>query len=166
LPTRIIKFDPADPDTTSSVGEEAEEILYCGNGVLGGDGDIYAANGAGQVLKIETAHNNCYTWIGDPIYSGRIGWGDSIVGVDKCIYWPPLDARRVLKFDPETQQIPSIVEDDLGAGEWKRKGGALATDGVICCIPYCSTQVLVIDPFKEFSMTLQTIFRQHPQELW
>jgi hypothetical protein len=105
LPTRIIKFDPADPDTTSSVGEEAEEILYCGNGVLGGDGDIYAANGAGQVLKIETAHNNCYTWIGDPIYSGRIGWGDSIVGVDKCIYWP----HTVRKFGIE--EVFQLIEE-------------------------------------------------------
>ena len=44
-------------------------------------------------------------------------------------------------------------------------GGALATDGVIYCIPYCSTQVLAIDPFKELAMTLQYNFRQYPQEL-
>ena len=45
-------------------------------------------------------------------------------------------------------------------------GGALAaTDGVIYCIPYCSAQILTIDPFKELSMTLQNNLRQHPQEL-
>ncbi len=97
--TPIVKFDPTNPDITSTVGEEAEEGFYCGNCVLAGDGDIYAANGAGQVLKVDTASNN-YTWIGDKIDSIGREWGDAIVGVDKCIYWPPFNANRVLKFDP------------------------------------------------------------------
>ena len=42
--THILKFDPANPDTTSTVGEESEEELYGGNGVLGGDGYIYAVH--------------------------------------------------------------------------------------------------------------------------
>jgi hypothetical protein len=167
----IVRLDPTNPDTTSTVGEEAKRAGFycCGNGVLAGDGYIYAANGAGQVLQIDTSINN-YTWIGDPIYSGRVrGWGDPIVGADKSIYWPPCNANRVLKFDPETQQLPSLVGDDLGEGNAKWQGGALATDGVIYCIPcgsFGSNQVLLaIDPFKELSMTLQNNFRQHPQEL-
>jgi hypothetical protein len=167
--TRIIKYNPADdPDTTSTVGEEAKEKFYCaGNGALGGDGYIYAANRVGQVLKVDIVNNN-YTWIGDPIFSesGGQGWSDPIVGVDKCIYWTPLDANRVLKFDPETQQLPSLVGDDLGEGGCKWQSGALAaTDGVIYCIPAYSTHILTIDPFKELAMTLQNNFRQHPQEL-
>jgi len=178
---RIIKFDPTtNPDTTSTVGEEAEEDFMCGNGVLADDGYIYAANESGQVLQIDTTSNN-YTWIGDEISSGGInGWGDPIVGVDKCIYWPPLCANRVLKFDPETQQLPWLVGlkfdpetqqlpwlvgDDLGAGSLKWQSGALATDGVIYCIPKNATQVLAIDPFKEFSTTLQTNMKLYPDEL-
>jgi hypothetical protein len=87
--TRIIKFDPANPDTTSTVGEEAGERFMCGNGVLAGDGYIYAANESGQVLQIDTTNGNYDTWIGDPIYSRGWGWGDPIVGADKCNYWPP-----------------------------------------------------------------------------
>jgi hypothetical protein len=137
----------------------------CGNGVLAGDGYIYAVNGARKVLQIDTTSNN-YTWIGGRIYSGRNGWFDPIVGVDKCIYWPPSDANRVLKFDPETpHQLPSLVGDDLGTGSFKWKGGALATDGTIYCIPYCSSPVLAIDPFKEFSATLQTNMTLYPDEL-
>jgi hypothetical protein len=120
---RIIKFDPTNPDTTSFVGEEHEELFYISESVLADDGYVYAINHAGQVLKIDISNGN-YTWIGDPLYSdsgpysdkggtGR-GWGDPIIGVDKCIYWPPLDANRLLKFDPETQQLPSLVGDDLG----------------------------------------------------
>jgi hypothetical protein len=83
--TRFVKFDPTNPDTTSSVGEEAEEEFMCEKGVLGGDGYIYTANQFGQALKVDTTHNN-YTWIGDRIYSGNgAGWGDPIVGVYKCI---------------------------------------------------------------------------------
>ena len=164
--TRIIKFDPTNPDTTSTIGEEAEEGFYCGgNGVLAGDGYIYAANRLGQVLQIDTTSNN-YTWIGDPIDSGRgKRWGDPIVGVDKCIYWPPYNANHLLKFDPETQQLPSLVGDDLGEEGHKWGAGALATDGAIYCIPSSSSRVLAIDPFKEFSVTLQTNMTLYPDEL-
>ena len=82
--SRIVKFDPANPDTTSTVGEEAEEWFECGNGVLCGDGYIYlySVNRVGQVLQIDTTSND-YTWIGDPIYySGKgVGWGDPTIGV-------------------------------------------------------------------------------------
>ena len=163
--TRNVKYNPADSDTTSFVGGEAEGYFVCDKGVLAGDGYIYAANRCGQVLQIDTTNGN-YTWIGDPIYSGNgAGWGGPIVGVDKCIYWPPYNAKRVLKFDPETQQLPSLVVDDLGAGEWKWQGGALATDGVIYCIPFDSTQILAINPFKLLAMTMQNNFRQYPQEV-
>jgi streptogramin lyase len=165
--THIIKFDPTNSDTTHTVGDEAEFTFECGNGVLAGDGDIYAVNKYGQVLKVDTANNN-YTWIGDPFYYsvayGR-GWGHPIIGVDKCIYWPPSYANRVLTFDPKTQQLPSLVGDDFGGIRCKWQGGALATDGAIYCVPNCSTQFLAIDPFKEFSATLQTNMTLYPQEL-
>jgi hypothetical protein len=169
--TRIAKFDPTNPDTTSTVGEEAEKYFECNNGVLGGDGYIYAANGVGQILKVDATRNN-YTWIGDPIYTRRydgVGWGDPIVGADKCIYWPPLGANRanrVLKFDPGAQQLPLLVGGDLSEGrglKWQR--GALATDGVIYCIPFYGTHILAIDPFKEYSATLQTNMALYPSVL-
>jgi len=40
--TRIAKYDPEDPGTTSTVGENIEHEFRCGNGVLAGDGYIYA----------------------------------------------------------------------------------------------------------------------------
>jgi outer membrane protein assembly factor BamB len=60
----IIKFDPTNPDTTSTVGEEARRRFMCADGVLGGDGYIYAANRSGQVLKVDTANNNNWMWMG------------------------------------------------------------------------------------------------------
>jgi hypothetical protein len=166
---RIAKYNPADPDTTSTVGGEAEEGFECENGVLGGDVYIYAANGFGQVLQIDSTTNGNYIWIGDPINQGNgQGWGDPIVGVDKCIYWPPFYANRVLKFDPGTQQLPLLVGGVLGEeGHFvKWMGGALATtDGVIYCIPLSAKQILAIDPFKELTMTMDTNIYQYPEEL-
>jgi len=164
---RIFKYNPADPDTTSTVGgEEAEEGFYCaGNGVLGGDGYIYAANGVGQVLKVDTANNN-YAWIGDRIYSGNgLGWGNAIIGVDKCINWPPLCANRALKFDPATQQLPSLVGDDLGERKWKWKGGALAaTDGVSHLVPLKSSPLTHLSNL--LVTTMQNSIQKYPQELF
>jgi hypothetical protein len=164
--THIVKYNPADPDTTSTVGEEVEGRFYCGNGVLCGDGFIYAANGGGQVLKVNTTHNS-YTLIGGRIYSGdgEHGWGDAIIGDDECIYWPPSCANRVLKFDPKTQQLPSLVGGDLGRKRYKWEAGALSSNGVIHCFPTFSSRVLVIDPFQEFSTTLQTNMKLYPDEL-
>ena len=45
------------------------------------------------------------------------------------------------------------------------QGGALATDGVIYCIPFESSRVLAINPFNECSATLQTNMTLYPQEL-
>jgi hypothetical protein len=166
--THIVEFDPTNSDTTSTVGEEAEEQFMCGNGVLAGDGYIYAANRHGQVLQIDTT-SNTYTWIGDRLFSVcGLGWGDPIIGADKCIYWPPSCANRVLKFDPETQQLPSLVGGDLGQGDLgdlKWMGGALASDDAIYCLPYSSKQILAIDPFKELAMSMHKNFKKHPQEL-
>ena len=50
----IVKIDPTKPATTSTIGEEAEKVFLCDNGVLGGGGYIYAANMYGQVLQIDT----------------------------------------------------------------------------------------------------------------
>ena len=55
--------------------------------------------------------------------------------------------------------------DDLGGGRSKWLGGALATDGVIYCLPSGATQILAIDPFKEFSAILQTNTTLYPDEL-
>jgi hypothetical protein len=162
--TRIVKFDPTNSDTTSTVGEEAEEGFNCGNGVWACDGYIYAGNYYGQVLQIDTTSNN-YTWIGDKIHSIGSGWGDAIVGADECIYWPPLSANRVLKFDPKTQQLPWLVGGDLGQGDFKWMGGALASDDAIYCLSVSFKQILAIDPFKELAMSMQNNFKKHPQEL-
>jgi hypothetical protein len=165
------------------VGEVAEELCNCcGNGVLGRDGHIYAADsGAGGVLQIDTA-NNTYSFVGDYVedksWSYDLKWGDPIVGNDNCIYWPPVFSECTLKYDIE-EDFSSLKGDYFGEiesrgpscpGEIMRIGkwmtGAVAPDGAIHCIPYDAGQVLAIDPFKAFVKELkegEEIFRNPPR---
>jgi hypothetical protein len=141
-------------DIDDDLGEGCHK--YCGT-VVGNDDFVYGIPyyNAKRIIKFDPANPD----------TNGMGWGDPIIGVDKCIYWTPNFANRVLKFDPETQQLPSLVGDDLGEGGFKWLNGALGTDGVIYCIPSVVFQILAIDPFKELSMTPHNNFRQHPQEL-
>jgi hypothetical protein len=91
----------------------------------------------------------------------------AILGSDGCIYWPPGESNRALKFDPETK-LASLVGDGFVAkpgifSKWTI--GAIGPNGAIYCIPYSATIVLVIDPLKEFSMDLQANLEQYPEEL-
>ena len=167
---RIIKYDPIN-DTTSFVGEEADRAFDCsGGGALGRDGCIYAITDVGQVLKIDTA-NNVHYFVGTRVESYHddfgcdgFGWGDTILGIDGCIYSPPVCARRILKYDPHSDQT-SLVGDDFNKASSKWYGGSLASDGVIYCSPFLANFILSIDPWKEYISSLQNNMVQHPEQL-
>ena len=122
-------------------------------------------------MKVDTA-NNSYGFVRNSIQSDHYRrnsiWGDAILGIDGCIYWPPRYASRILKYDPHSNQS-SLVGDEFGNGQedagQKWYGGALATDGVIYCIPSSANQVLAIDPFRKFSVVTKTNMEEHPEEL-
>ena len=92
-----------------------------------------------EVLKIDVV-NNTYSLIGNLgvlFFDSGNYWGDAVLGNDGCIYWPPWEISRTLKFDPETQSI-SLVGDDFGGLKLKWLYGAVASDGAIYCLPFCS----------------------------
>ena len=167
---RILKYDPIN-DVTSFVGDKCDEYVHCkGDGTLGRDGCIYAIAEYGRVLKIETT-NNIHCFVGDSGVEPRHlffpgGWGDAILGIDGCIYSPPMDARRILKYDPNINQR-SLVGDDLvklQGSKWNKwRNGTLASNGVIYCLPTCANQVLSIDPWKEFSINVTNNMNEHSE---
>ena len=165
----IIKYDPIN-DTASFVGERSDEPFHCGgSGVLGRDGCIYVLgkNYRLRVLKIDTT-NNSYCFVGNTVEADFIcgGWGDPILGIDGCIYWPPQGASRILKYDPYTNQTLMVGDDygnrDRSNNKWR--GGALASDGAIYCIPSNANHILCIDPFKEFSMNVKDSMEEDPHQ--
>lgn len=81
-------------------------------------------------VRINTTNNsNCF--VGNRV---RLVGGDTIVGLDGCIlviYWPPINAHRILKYDPHKNKI-MLVGDDYGREqEHKWKEGCLSSDRVI-----------------------------------
>ena len=124
----ILKYNPIN-DSTSNVGEEADEgfycsrgplgrvepfeNLYCGGGALGRYDCIYAIARDDRILKIDTT-NNAHCFVGNSVESDHHGegWFDAILGIDGCIYCSPLNARYILKYDPHTNRT-SLVGDDF-----------------------------------------------------
>ena len=152
---QIIKIDPTNPDSKTNVGKKVNKFCDCRGGVLGMDGNIYSSNNKGDILIINVAKGS-YSWILNTLPSthNSQGWGDPIVGMDECIYWPPLNANRVMRLNIITQ-VPEFVGDDLGHEEYKKwNGGALASNGMIYCIPRDAKQVLAMDtrPISEVSV--------------
>ena len=165
---RIVKYDPIN-DITSFVGEEADEDFECnGNGVLARDGCIYAAIRYGRVLKIDTT-NYSHCIVGNTVESDcteyKLEWGDAILGIDGCIYWPPSDTAQILKYDPHSN-VTSLVGDYLGTYDrYKWSVGCAAPDGVIYCLPYSANMILAIDPLKECVSSLKINMEEHPEKL-
>lgn len=159
----IVRFNVADR-TISIFGQEAGNF-GCGDGVIGRDGNIYAATDAGQVLRID-AVNSILHFVGNQVDSSQqcAGWGSALLGNDGCIYWPPYCARQTLKFDP-VKQVASLVGCNFGDEYSKWSSGATGPDGAIYCIPCNANRILVIDPFKEFVSQLKSDMEHYPEEL-
>ena len=140
----IIKFNIVDYSISQKDLDQDEYHDFDG-AVLGKDGNIYAANQYGQILKGDTA-NNDWGIIGGRIYIDGYchGWGRPLLGDDKCLYFPPACHDRVLTYNPVTQNI-SFIGESYGTKQYKWVGAALASDGYIYCIPYNADNILMID---------------------
>ena len=162
----ILKYDPIN-DITSFVGEKINHGFFCSGGALGRDGCIYAITCKNSILKIDTTNNSHY-FVGNTVDSDHDryhrGWGDAILGIDGCIYWPPQNARYILKYDPHTNRA-SLVGDDFGHKRNKWRVGSLASDGVIYCIPEYAEIILCINPWKEFTSSMQQNIEKQPDQL-
>ena len=150
----IVKYNPNKGSTFFVEGEADENLEFRGNGNLGRDRCIYAANCNSRVLKIDSTKINTYCIVSNTYYSDHGdhgGWGDGILGVDGCIYWPPAGAAQILNYDPHSN-VTSLVGGRLGTHDVdahdviKWSGGSAAANGVIYCLPCNTDRILAIDP--------------------
>ena len=86
------------------------------------------------------------------------------MGIDGCIYWPPKNDRRILKYDPHAEQT-SLVGDEFGIDLAKWSDGCLAPDGIIYCIPSTASRVLSIDPLEEYASSLKENMKYYRERL-
>ncbi len=171
----LIQYKPSSPNTTFPVGKAIKGSFRSGKGILGKDQFIYALNASGQVLKISPKDGE-FQWVGGEIYFGQYeGWGDPVMGIDGCIYWPPYYASCALKYDPFEMSItpsshvrtPTMMVGQEGeqgpGGKWT--SGVVGRDGRIYCVPDYAKHILVMDPLSEFVMVLQEKIESSPEDL-
>ncbi len=190
---RILRFNPANGRIQFIRTRDCVDFS-CFHGAIMNDDFIYLIKDNGVVLEFglgdyyneDGNEDDCYathSYIQGFTQSLRDckGWGRPVLGRDRCIYWPPSHASRTLKFDPETRSISLVGDfffgtttDTAAAAATNTAGsrptskwcsGAAASDGHIYCIPFNSNQVLSINPFREFAMTIQKNMKFYPKEL-
>ena len=53
------------------------------------------------------------TLVGDDLGAGLAKWNGGVLGRDGCVYGIPASAKRVLRFDPTTQQATLVGSGGL-----------------------------------------------------
>jgi hypothetical protein len=94
-----------------------------------------------------------------PIPSGQASgalYEESVLAPSGMIYFPPCDARRVLKLDP-TSGAMSYVGPDFGGGIAKYRGAVLGMNGIVYGIPYSAASILRIDPSADSVATFGSL---------
>lgn len=148
---RIIKFDPTKPDEVLVV-EETNKQYKCRGGVLGKDGLIYSLSRAnGNILKIDVS-NDVVSTINFNEVTTNPGWGIPIRGQDDRLYFPPMETSRVLVFNTDTKQASLVGShyEPSGRNPAQWWDGALASNGMIYCMPRNADHVLEIDSRDAF----------------
>ena len=67
---------------------------------------IYTGRQDGRVMKINT-NNGSHCVVGHSVDPGQYSNSDIILGIDGCIYWPPVKSRRIRKYDPQLIKLRS-----------------------------------------------------------
>ena len=175
----ILKYDPindrdilifeinTNPNGTIIFPQGPDQGKGCSGGAFGRDGCIYALAKNSRVLKIDTTNQSsdiCYKEVNIQSGCDGTGWGDAVLGIDGCIYWPPNGASRTLKYDTHSNQT-ALVGNKCESEQDTWLSGALATDGVIYCIPSCANEVLTINPLEEFALAMKGNMGEHSEEL-
>ena len=147
---RVVKFNPLDNSMTP-IGPDfgGEWKWLCG--AMTDSGVIYCPPGdiSHGVLKIDT-NTDTVTVLDVNIFPEQDGWmfASCALALDGCIYSMPLNARRIMKLDPNNGDEMSIVGDDLENKGNKYCGTVVGIDGCVYGIPFQSTRILKYDPIN------------------
>lgn len=147
-------------DVSSLISTDAK---YAG-GVLAPNGCIYfIPYTANRVMKLDPETGTAEL-IGDTVNAANAGyatmkyWG-GVLGPDGIIYCIPYYAKYVMKIDPTTNTVDFMstdIKDSTYANTttmmWR--GGVLAPNGIIYCIPYNAGYILKIDTVNQTVSTM------------
>mmetsp|Transcript_4534 Transcript_4534/g.10717 ORF Transcript_4534/g.10717 Transcript_4534/m.10717 type:complete len:447 (+) Transcript_4534:104-1444(+) len=120
-------------------------------GTVGRDGTLYFLNRFSQVLALNTSSGSLFVQAA-PHHFPETGWGafgSPCLGSDGCIYWPPMDQDRILKYDPYYEKTDFVGISTPQGHTWF--SGATVPGGKTYFFPFHggATQILAIDPFGD-----------------
>mmetsp|Transcript_4528 Transcript_4528/g.10698 ORF Transcript_4528/g.10698 Transcript_4528/m.10698 type:complete len:447 (+) Transcript_4528:127-1467(+) len=135
-------FLPVYPETTFKSYE---------GGTFGRDGILYFLNRFSQVVGLNTSSGTMFFQAAPRRFSNASwgAFGSPCLGSDGCIYWPPIEEDRILKYDPYYGKVDFVGISTPQGRTWK--GGATVPGGKTYFFPYHGdgAQILAIDPFGD-----------------
>lgn len=153
---RVLKFCPRER-THALVGPDLGDGFKWVGGTADGKGRIYCIPHdwlRRGVLEIDT-RDDTVRELALPLPERGV-WTKGALGGDGCLYFVPLDARRVLRLDTDNGAVASVGTDyyevlgyDLGeilGGRRPYWGAVLGHDSCVYWIPFETTRILKYDP--------------------
>ena len=151
---RVAKFNPTD-DSLQEIGPDlGNDYWKWDSGALAGNGSIYCFPcnfGDNGILKIDTVNETVTIIDLEPPETGDgVLWTSGALALDRCTYFMPSGARRILKFDPENESVASVGEDLGVDGRSMYNGTVLGIDGCLYGIPRSQTHIVRYNPIDQF----------------
>ena len=144
----IPKIIPINPDVNGDTTYTRSSSFAWFGGALAQDGIIYCPPyGATSILGINTKTKKAFTIEMPGVSQNNQTYGSFVAHPNGKLYGTPMDAGRILEFDPINKSYSTFGIGSVPAGDWSK--GIVAPNGYIYCIPDNSNQVLKIDVYNK-----------------
>mmetsp|Transcript_4529 Transcript_4529/g.10703 ORF Transcript_4529/g.10703 Transcript_4529/m.10703 type:complete len:439 (+) Transcript_4529:127-1443(+) len=141
---------PAFSSSSFVSGNPATTFKSYEGGTFGRDGILYFLNRFSQVVGLNTSSGRMFFQTAPRRFSNASwgAFGSPCLGSDGCIYWPPMDQDRILKYDPYYGKVDFV---GISTQEHTWSSGATVPGGKTYFFPYHggATQILAIDPLGD-----------------
>ena len=137
---RVAKFNPVDKSMTH-IGPDFGRNTFSkwSKGAITDRGIIYCPPYRDRgILKIDTNTDTVTELLDGNLLPepGGFLWESCAAALDGCIYFMPSLANRIMKLDPNNNDVMTSVGDDLGDGLCKYIGTVVGIDGCVYGIPH------------------------------
>lgn len=161
-PEVLFSVDLLNDSPTGRILENTKWSWQCvGGSVVTRPGHLCFLNQLGQVVSLTSSWSGYSFAESAPVEfeegafdNGNWEFGSPCLGSDGCVYWPPLNQERILKYDPYLDTVDFIGVSTPTDHRWSK--GVTAPNGKTYFFPYFggAKQILVVDPLGDFQKDL------------
>lgn len=163
---RVVKFNSVDKSITYIGPDFGDNSRKWRTGVLApSNGIIYSFPWSQynqyiqsiSILKIDTNTDTVSVLnVELPEQTGACTWASKgALGLDGCMYYMPINSKRILKFDPSDDSLATIgdyLRELLGDQDYS--GAVTGIDGCLYGLPYRAKRILKYDPINDVTSFL------------